>query len=126
MDVLDIACAQGDIALDIAPYCCSVVGYDRMAAWINLAQGTAQERCLTNTTFIHHDSSAEANDGRIHLPTPAGTYDLLICSKGPFHWIEDARRIARPGAVHAGPRCHTTYDLDNPSSLTPALPRKRP
>jgi SAM-dependent methyltransferase len=99
MDVLDIACAQGDIALDIAPYCRSVVGYDRTAAWIDLAQGTAQERCLTNTTFIHHDSSAEANGGRIHLPTPDEAYDLLICSKGPFHWIEDARRIARPGAV---------------------------
>jgi hypothetical protein len=35
----------------------------------------------------------------VRLPAPAAAFDLLICSKGPFHWIEDARRVARPGAV---------------------------
>jgi SAM-dependent methyltransferase len=99
MDVLDIACAQGEMALEIAPDCHSVVGYDRIAAWINVAQQVAQERGLTNTTFICHDSSAEANGGRVRLPVPVSAFDLLICSKGPFHWIEDARRVARPGAV---------------------------
>lgn len=99
MDVLDIACAQGEVALEIAPCCRAVVGYDRIAAWISLAQHVARERGLTNTTFICHDSSAEANGGRVRLPSTASAFDLLICSKGPFHWIEDARRVARPGAV---------------------------
>ena len=99
MDVLDIACAQGEVALEIAPYCRSVVGYDRTAAWIILAQQVAHECGLPNTTFVCHDSSAEANGGRVRLPVTATTFDLLICSKGPFHWIEDARRVARPGAV---------------------------
>lgn len=99
MDVLDIACAQGEVALEIAPYCRSVVGYDRTAAWIALAQQVAQERGLTNASFVCHDSSAEANGGRVRLPVTAAGFDLLICSKGPFHWIEDARRVARPGAV---------------------------
>jgi SAM-dependent methyltransferase len=99
VDVLDIACAQGEIALEIAPYCRSVVGYDRIAAWIRLAQQAAHKRGLTNTTFICHDSSAEANGGYVHLPVPAASFDLLICSKGPFHWIKGARSVARPGAV---------------------------
>ena len=99
IDVLEIACAQGEAALEIASYCRSIVGYDRMAAWITLAQQTAHERGLTNTSFICHDSSAEANGGHVRLPVTAAAFDLLICSKGPFHWIEDARRVARPGAV---------------------------
>jgi len=99
IDVLDIACAQGEVALEIAPYCRTVVGYDRLAAWITLAQQEANEFGLTNTIFICHDSSAESNEGHVRLPVTAAAFDLLICSKGPFHWIEDARRVARPGAV---------------------------
>jgi 2-polyprenyl-3-methyl-5-hydroxy-6-metoxy-1,4-benzoquinol methylase len=95
MDVLDIACAQGEVALEIAPHCRSVVGYDWTAAWITLAQQAAGERGLTNTTFVCHDSSAEANDGRVRLPATAAAFDLLICSKGPFHWIEDGAAVNR-------------------------------
>ena len=98
-EVLDVACAQGEVALDIAPYCRSVVGYDRTAAWIALARQAASDRGLSNARFVCHDSSAEANGGRVRLPAPDAAFDLLICSKGPFHWIEDARRVARPGAV---------------------------
>lgn len=99
MDVLDIACAQGEVALEIAPSCRSIVGYDRIATWINMAQRAARERGFTNTIFLCHDSSAEANGGRVRLPAAEAAFDLLICGKGPFHWIEDARRVARPGAV---------------------------
>jgi SAM-dependent methyltransferase len=99
MDVLDIACAQGEVSLEIAPHCRSITGYDRIAHWIDLAQQSAQTAGLTNTSFICHDSSAEANGGQVRLPANAASFDLLICSKGPFHWIEDARRVARPGAV---------------------------
>jgi SAM-dependent methyltransferase len=98
-DVLDIACAQGEMALESAPHCRSVVGYDRTEAWIRLAQQAARERGLDNTSFVCHDSSADANGGHARLPAPAAAFDLLICSKGPFHWIDDARRVARPGAV---------------------------
>jgi SAM-dependent methyltransferase len=99
VDVLDIACAQGEIALEIAPRSRSITGYDRIAAWIAVAQQSARESGLTNTNFVCHDSSAEANGGQVRLPAKAASFDLLICSKGPFHWIEDARRVARPGAV---------------------------
>jgi SAM-dependent methyltransferase len=98
-DVLDVACAQGDMVLDLAPHCHSVLGYDRVAAWIAIAEKTARLHNVTNVTFVCHDSSPEANGGRAHLPASDNAFDLLICSKGPFHWIDDARRVARPGAV---------------------------
>ena len=99
LDVLEIACAQGALALDIAPACRSVTGYDRVAQWIRLAQQAARDRSLTNTTFLHHDSSSQANGGHPHLPAADQAFDVLFCSKGPFHWIEEARRVGRPGAV---------------------------
>ncbi len=98
-DVLDAACGHGSDALRIAPRCRSVLGYDRTAAWVALAQQAAQERGLANATFVCHDSSSEANGGQAQLPGGDGAFDLLICSKGPFHWIEGARRAARPGAT---------------------------
>ena len=98
-DVLDVACGHGEVAVAIAPLCRSVLGYDRTAAWVELAQQAARERGLLNATVVCHDSSPEANGGRARLPAANASFDLLICSKGPFHWIEDARRVARPGAV---------------------------
>lgn len=99
VDVLDIACGHGKVALRIAPFCRSVLGYDRTRAWVDLAQQTAHERNLTNATFLYHDSSPVAHAGRARLSGSNASFDLLICSKGPFHWIEDAWRVARPGAV---------------------------
>src|SRR5689334_12869975 len=98
-DVLDVACGHGEVALAIAPLCRSVLGYDRTAAWVELAQRSARVRGVTNATFVCHDSSPDANGGRARLPAPDASFDLLICSKGPFHWIEDAPRVARPGAT---------------------------
>lgn len=98
-DVLDVACGHGEISLTIAPQAKSVLGYDRTAAWIELAQRAARERGLTNASFVCHDSSPDANGGQARLPAGGESFDVLICSKGPFHWIEDARRVARPGAV---------------------------
>jgi SAM-dependent methyltransferase len=97
--VLDAACGHGAIALELAPDCRSILGYDRTKAYIDLASRAACERGLTNASFICHDSSPDANGGRVRLPAEDASFDLLICSKGPFHWIEDARRVARPGAA---------------------------
>lgn len=98
-DLLDVACGHGEISLKIAPQAKSVLGYDRAAAWIELARRTARERGVTNVTFVWYDSSPTANGGQARIPADDASFDVLICSKGPFHWIEDARRVARPGAV---------------------------
>jgi len=97
--VLDVACGHGEFTLELAPDCHSILGYDRSEAWIELACRAARERGLSNATFVCHDSSPDANGGRVRLPAPDASFDLLICSKGPFHWIEDARRVARANAI---------------------------
>lgn len=99
LDVLDVACGHGAVALHIARHCHSVLGYDRVARWVARAQQTAQQQGLTNATFVCHDSSREANGGHARLPATGPAFDLLICRRGPFHWIDDARRVARPGAT---------------------------
>lgn len=98
-DVLDVACGHGEVALDIAPRVWSVLGYDRTAPWVGLAERAARERGRANARFVVHDSSPDANGGRAGIPAPDAAFDLLVCSKGPFHWIGDAPRVARPGAV---------------------------
>jgi SAM-dependent methyltransferase len=77
----------------------SVVAYDRAADYIRLAQESAQEQGIHNVTFVVHDSSTQANGGQARLPGTDESFDLLVCSKGPFHWLDDARRAARPGAI---------------------------
>jgi SAM-dependent methyltransferase len=99
LDVLEVACAQGELTFEMAASVRSVVAYDRTADYIRLAQEAAQERDIHNVTFLLHDSSTQANGGQAHLPALDGSFDLLVCSKGPFHWIEDAHRVARLGAT---------------------------
>ena len=91
VDVLDVGCAHGAHALELAPFCRSVVGYDRVAAWIARAEAERRARGVPNATFLCHDSPP--------LPGEDRSYDLLISRRGPLHWIRDAPRVARPGAV---------------------------
>ncbi|MCB0109575.1 MAG: class I SAM-dependent methyltransferase [Caldilineaceae bacterium] len=99
VELLDIACGHGAVALELAERCRSVVAYDRIASWIERAQATAQKQHVTNVTYLCHDSSLDANGGVARLPGDENSYDLLICRRGPWHWVEDAPRVARPGAT---------------------------
>jgi SAM-dependent methyltransferase len=99
MDVLEVACAQGELALAMAPLCRSLLGYDVTPGYVDMARRGMAERSIANATFLVHDSSAAANGGRPHLPAADRSVDLFVNSKGPFHWIADAPRVGRPGAV---------------------------
>lgn len=99
LDLLDVACGHGELTLDFARHCRSALGYDVVPSYIELAQAAAREQGIENARFICHDSSIPANNGRAQLPAPDDAFDVLVCSKGPFHWVEDARRVARPGAT---------------------------
>jgi len=99
VDLLDVACGHGAVALELAKRAHSVVAYDRIAGWIERAQGAAQEQNVTNITYLCHDSSKELNGGSACLPGEDNSYNLLICRRGPWHWVEDAPRVARPGAT---------------------------
>ena len=120
-DVLEAACGHGELALWIAPQVRSVLAYDRTAAWIELARHATQAQARPNVRFLIHDSSPGANGGRARLPADDRSMDLLICSKGPFHWILDARRVARPGAtllmLVPDARPHPAWHADLPPML---------
>ena len=98
-DILDSGCGHGDFPLEIAAHCRSILAYDRVSAYINIAHDSARRRKITNVTFLCADSSAEFNDGKPRIPAEPGSFDLLISRRGPLNWIEDARRVARPKAV---------------------------
>lgn len=99
LELLEVACGHGEVALELASQCKTIVAYDRIPSWIEHAQHAAQEQNLHNATFLCHDSSLDANGGKARLPGTEESYDLLICRRGPFHWVEDAHRVARPGAT---------------------------
>jgi SAM-dependent methyltransferase len=96
-----------------------------VAAYIQLAQESARQRGVGNVRFIHADSSSEANGGKPRLPAEALSFDLLISRRGPVNWIEDARRVARPGAVliqlnpEVGPPPSWNDELPQPLRLPP-------
>jgi SAM-dependent methyltransferase len=121
VDVLDVACGHGELSVEIAAQCHTLVGYDRQPAWIERARELAVERHMDNVSFICADSSAEENGGSPHIPAPAQSFDLLLCRRGPHHWVEDARRVARPGSrlimlvPNATPR--TTWSAQLPEPL---------
>ena len=98
LDVLEIACAQGELALAMAPQCHSVLGYDIISDWIEIACKSAMEHDISNANFLRYDSSPSANGGRAHLPVSDHSIDLFVSSKGPFHWIEDVP-LRRPTGV---------------------------
>jgi len=98
-DVLEIACGHGEVALELAPRCRTILAYDRVSSYIELAQTAVNEKGIQNVTFVCADSTAAANQGHPRLPAESGRFDLLISRRGPLHWIADARRVARPGAV---------------------------
>jgi SAM-dependent methyltransferase len=95
-DVLDVGCGHGQVAIQISPLSHNVLAYDRVAAYIELAQKAAEEHGADNVNFIHADSRA---GDRVRIPAEDNAFDLLISRRGPLHWLEDARRVARPGAV---------------------------
>ena len=98
-DVLDVGCGHGDVALELAPHCRSILAYDRVESYIQIAQRVAQEKNVENVTYLCFDSSDEFNNGVVRIPAETRSFDLMISRRGPLHWLEDARRVARPGAI---------------------------
>ena len=95
-DVLDASCGHGDFTLAIAASCQSVWAYDRIPRFIEVAQAAASERKIQNVTFVCADSAAGE---RGYVPVADDSFDLLISRRGDLNWIEDAKRIGRPGSV---------------------------
>jgi ubiquinone/menaquinone biosynthesis C-methylase UbiE len=98
-DVLDVGCGHGMVALEISPHCRSIVAYDRVERYIQIAQEAAGNMGVENITYLCFDSSPESNTGRVRIPAEHQSFDVMISRRGPLHWLEDVRRVARPGAI---------------------------
>jgi SAM-dependent methyltransferase len=99
LDVLDVGCGHGEVSISIASRCRRILAYDRVERYIQIAQTTAKNHGFSNIIFRCADSSADKNAGRVYIPAENNVFDLLISRRGPLHWLADARRVARPGAV---------------------------
>lgn len=99
LDVLDVGCGHGEVALEMAPLCRSLRAYDRVSRFIDLARRAARDQGVDNLQFRCANSRADANSGRVRVPAADASIDLVISRRGPTHWIEDTRRFCRPGAT---------------------------
>jgi SAM-dependent methyltransferase len=93
LDVVDAGCGHGPDVLRVAPRVRSVLGYDRVAAFIDLAEQERRARGIDNARFVCADSKPAG------IPVAPKTIDLFLSRRGPRNWIADAKRAGRPGAV---------------------------
>lgn len=94
--VLEVGCGHGDLALQLAPLCHSIIAYDRVQSYIDLAnrnKGRAE-----NIEYVCYDMMDPALE-QPRLPVEPGSIDLVIGRRAPLHWIQDAKRACRKGAV---------------------------
>lgn len=99
MDVAESGCAEGTVAIELAPLCHSITAYDRVESFIELARKKAHQASVGNAIFLCADSSPEANNGTARLPLADNSVDMIISRRGPLHWIPDARRVVRSGGL---------------------------
>jgi SAM-dependent methyltransferase len=101
LDVLDVGCGHGPLALKLAGTVRSVVGVERNAGYLSLAGELLAESGLANVRFVRAELD-ERHGGS--LPLPDQSVDLVVDRRGPTldRFIDDLRRVARPGAVIVG------------------------
>ena len=105
-DVLDVGCGHGDLTLELAARCRSIVGVDRTAGYVELARELAAERGVANARFeVAELAGPEEDRAGGPLPVADASIDLVIDRRGPAlaRFLDDLLgRVARPGAVILG------------------------
>lgn len=96
--VLEVGCGHGELALRLAPSCASIVAYDRVSSYIDLANENKAAAGVDNVEYRCYDMLDPALD-EPQLPVDAGAIDMIIGRRAPLHWIQDARRACRDGAL---------------------------
>ncbi|MAE59790.1 MAG: hypothetical protein CMJ49_00380 [Planctomycetaceae bacterium] len=97
-DVLDMGCGHGELALQFADDCRTIVGHDRVAPYIRMANKIARDRRIKNASFTCADTR-DAAATTVGVLAEHEAFDLVISRRGPLSWIPYARQIARTGAV---------------------------
>lgn len=96
--VLEAGCGHGDDLMMFAPKVARFIGYDAVAPFVATCRRRADDAGLTNVELAVHNSSARFNNGAVRIPADDRSIDLIISRRGPGNWIDDARRVCRPGA----------------------------
>ena len=95
--VLEVGCGHGDLAIELAPYCQHIFAFDRVEAYIELANKFRESSETKNVEYVNYDV-ADPGHQEMALPVESDSIDIIICRRGPLHWIEDAKRVCREGA----------------------------
>ena len=101
MDVLDIGCGVGSIALDIAPRIAPgrIVGIDLDEGQLAAARASAAERSIDNAEFVPGRADA--------LPFEDASFDAVYANAvlqylpEPVHVLAEMRRVLRSGGLAA-------------------------
>ena len=116
-EVLDAGCGIGDASLELAAQGYTVVGIDLTATAIKAATKAAEERGLTNVTFVQGDITAlDGYDGRF-----ATILDCTLFHSLPVETRDDYLRWAHNAAA-SGAALHMlvfTTDALSPDSPFP-------
>lgn len=101
MDVLDVGCGVGAIALDLAPTVAPgrMVGIDADSGQVQVAKATANQRRIENAEFL---------TGSVYeLPFEDGSFDVVYANavlmyvRDQVSALGEMRRILRPGGLAA-------------------------
>jgi SAM-dependent methyltransferase len=116
-DVLDLGCGHGELTLNLAARCRTIVGLERNPEYLELAKDLAAERGIINVRFLQVNLVGPDEDvqGFSGIPLPDDDIDLFINRRGPVlrRYLDEAIRVARHGAVIVGL---------HPTGNTPAPP----
>ncbi len=96
-NVLEVGCGHGELALQLAPMCKQILAFDRVDSYIQLANKDKDSTLTNNVDFVRYDVTDPDHD-EMALPADSDSIDVIICRRGPLHWIEDAGRVCRNGA----------------------------
>lgn len=102
--VLDVPCADGALAFEIAHECCYVVGVDISESMVAEAAARNVTQGLDNTSF--------QIGGAERLEFGDGTFDRVICWNGLHHFAEPEIALSEMTRVLRSPGYVTLVEID--------------